>query len=86
MTPPAQFVLQHTHSVSISRLHATTAALRSFFRYLLQKGELQPDLAASAPRVVNRRLSTVPRHLPAEDVERVLKAPNRLTAIVHAFR
>ena len=51
MTPPAQFVLQHTYSVSISRLHATTAALRSFFRYLLQKGELQPDLAASAPRV-----------------------------------
>jgi site-specific recombinase XerD len=77
----SDFVLRHTHSVGISRLNAMTAALRSFFRYLLQKGELQRDLAASVPRVVNRRLSTVPRHLPAKDVERLLKAPNRLTAI-----
>ena len=63
-----------------------TTAFRSFFRYLFQTGELQADLAASVPTVADRRLSTVPRHLPAEDVERVLKAPNRLTAIVHAFR
>ena len=57
-----------------------TSAFRSFFRYLFQRGELQADLAASVPTVADWRLSTVPKYLAPEEVERVLKACNRLTA------
>ena len=54
-----------------------TTAFRSFFRFLFQKGELHADLAASVPTVAAWRLSTVPKHLTPEEVERVLKACNR---------
>jgi integrase/recombinase XerD len=57
-----------------------TTAFRSFFRFLFQKGELQADLAASVPTVADWRLSTVPKYLTREEVERVLKACNRRTA------
>src|SRR5437879_431748 len=55
-------------------------ALRSFFRFLLQKGELPVDLAASVPTVANWRLSTVPKYLTAEEVKRVLQTCDRRTA------
>ncbi len=57
-----------------------TTAFRSFFRFLFQKGELQTDLAASVPTVADWRLSTVPKFLTPEEVERVLKACDRRTA------
>lgn len=76
----SDFVLRHSHSVSVSRAHMMTAAFRSFFRYLFQTGELQADLAASVPMVADRQLSTVPKHLSSKEVERVLNAHNRRTA------
>ena len=56
-----------------------TTAFRSFFRFLFQRGELQADLTASVPMVADRRLSTVPKHLSPEEVERMLKACDRRT-------
>ncbi len=53
---------------------------RSFFRFLLQKGELQVDLAASVLTVADWRLSTVPKYLTPEEVERVLNACDRRMA------
>lgn len=77
----SNFVLAYSRSVSVSRIHAATAALRSFFRYSFQKGKLQADLAVSVPTVANRRLATVPKHLAAAEVERVVNAPDRRTPI-----
>ena len=57
-----------------------TTAFRSFFRFLFQKGELKADLAASVPTVADWRLSTVPKYLTPEEVDRVLQACNRRTA------
>jgi len=68
------FILRRRQSQSVASAKLMTTALRSFFRYLFQKGELQDDLAASLPTVANWRLSTVPRYMTAEEVERVLKA------------
>ncbi len=68
------FILRRRQSQSVASAKLMTTALRSFFRYLFQKGELQADLAASLPTVANWRLSTVPRYMTAEEVERVLKA------------
>jgi site-specific recombinase XerD len=76
----SDFVLRHSHTMAVGRAQVMTTAFRSFFRFLLQKGELQADLAASVPTVADWRLSTVPKHLSPEEVERVLHACNRRTA------
>jgi site-specific recombinase XerD len=68
------FILRRGQSQSVASAKLMTTALRSFFRYLFQKGELQADLAASLPTVANRRLSTVPRYMTPKEIERVLKA------------
>ena len=76
----SDFVLRHSHSMGIKTAQLMTSALRSFFRFLFQKGELQADLAASVPTVADWRLSTVPKFLTSEEVERVLKACDHRTA------
>lgn len=55
-------------------------ALRSFFRFLLQHGEVERDLAIWVPTVAAWRLSTVPKYLKPEEVERLLKACDRSSA------
>lgn len=75
------FVLRHSEGRSVKSAQQITTALRSFFRYLFQKGELPVDLAASVPTVANRRLSTVPRYLSLQEVERVLQACDRGKAV-----
>jgi site-specific recombinase XerD len=77
----SDFILRHTPSMAARRAQTMTSAFRSFFRFLFQKGELQADLATSVPTVANWRLSTVPKYLVRKDVERVLKACNRRTAV-----
>ena len=76
----SDFVVRYSHSVGVSRARLMTTAFRSFFRYLFQKGELQADLAASVLTVANWRLSTVPKYLTAEEVQRLLKTCDRRTA------
>jgi site-specific recombinase XerD len=77
----SDFVLRHAPSIAAGRAQTMTSAFRSFFRFLFQKGKLQADLAASVPTVANWRLSTVPKFLTPREVERVLKACNRRTAV-----
>jgi site-specific recombinase XerD len=77
----SDFVLRYTHGLHVKRAQLMTTAFRSFFRFLFQKGELRADLAASVPTVANWRLSTVPKYLPRQEVERVLKACDRRTAV-----
>jgi site-specific recombinase XerD len=76
----SDFVLRHAPSKSVPTAQAITTALRSFFRFLFQKGELQADLAAAVPTVANWQLSTVPKDLPPNEIKRVLKACDRRTA------
>jgi site-specific recombinase XerD len=76
----SDYILRRCHSMAVKRVQLLTSALRSFFRFLFQKGELQVDLAASVPTVADWRLSTVPKYLSPNEVERVLKACNRRTA------
>jgi site-specific recombinase XerD len=55
-------------------------ALRSFLRFLFLRGETETDLALAVPTVRQWRSSIVPRHLPAQDVERLLRACDRSSA------
>jgi site-specific recombinase XerD len=50
------------------------SGLRSFFRFLYQRGEIARDLATSVPTVANWRLSELPKFIEPEHVERLLKA------------
>jgi site-specific recombinase XerD len=77
----SDFVLRYAPGMNVKRAQVMTTAFRSFFRFLFQKGELQADLAASVPTVANWRLSTVPKYLAPQEVERVLKACDRRTAV-----
>lgn len=75
------FVIRHAHQLSPVRAGIMVTALRSFFRYLLHRGAIATDLAGCVPAVPNWSLSTLPRFLPAGEVERLLKRCDRKTAV-----
>ncbi|MEK7415431.1 MAG: tyrosine-type recombinase/integrase, partial [Planctomycetota bacterium] len=68
------FVVQHAHSMSRKRSQLMSSALRSFCRFLLQKGLIAIDLAAAVPAVADWRQATVPKFLSAAEIERLLCA------------
>ena len=75
-----RFVLRYAGSLSPGRAKLLVTALRSVLRFLLQHGEIEPDLAASVPTVAGRRrLSTVPKFLTAEEIQCLLAGCNRST-------
>ena len=47
-----------------------------FFRFLVSEGRCDSRLAGAIPVVAHWRLSSLPRYLPAEDVERVIASCN----------
>lgn len=83
LDPPeiSSFVQHHAHSMAPKRAQLMVSALRSFLRFLLQQGEIATDLAACVPAVADWRLSTVPRYLGAEEVERLLSSCDQRTGI-----
>lgn len=76
-----RFVLGTADSVS-RRTHQTQMGiLRSFFRFLLEQGEIELDLAAVVPTVATWRLAGVPKHLTRSQVEQVLASCDRGTSM-----
>jgi site-specific recombinase XerD len=75
------FVLRWVRSQSPGIAKLMVTALRSFFRFLLAHGEIDVDLAAAVPSVADWRLSTVPKYISQEDVERVLGVCDRTTVV-----
>ena len=68
------FLLTRVGRMAPRRAQFMATALRSFLRFLFLRGETETDLACAIPRVRRWRLSSVPRYLPARDVERLLRA------------
>jgi site-specific recombinase XerD len=54
-----------------------TTTLRSFLRYLVVRGKCSPVLIDAVPSIAQWRLSSLPRHLPAKSVERLVAANDR---------
>jgi site-specific recombinase XerD len=73
------FVLREIRRVSRSHGKGAVAALRSFLRFLLQRGAIQTDLARTLPGVATWRLSHLPKSLPPEQVEQLLACCDRST-------
>jgi site-specific recombinase XerD len=74
------FVQRHARRHGSSYARKLVASTRSVLRYLHYKGLHPQDLATAVPRVARWKLSVLPKHLPAEQVRRVLKACDRQTA------
>ena len=74
-----RFIIRQVQHVSRVHGKATVTALRSFLRFLLQRGAIQTDLACTLPAVANWRLSHLPRTLPREQMEQLLARCDRNT-------
>ncbi len=57
---------------SRSYARTLTTALRMYLRFLVSEGSIAAALIAAVPTVPQWRLSTLPRYIPAGDVERVI--------------
>ncbi|MFC1707515.1 tyrosine-type recombinase/integrase [Planctomycetota bacterium] len=75
----SRFLLRHAQSLTPASARLMTTALRSLFRFLLQHGEIEVDLAASVLSVASRRSSTLPKYLEPEEVEHLLGTCDRTT-------
>lgn len=73
------FILREIQRVSRNQGKTVVTALRSFLRFLLQRGAIQTDLASTLPGVACWRLSHLPRSLLPDQVERLLACCNRST-------
>jgi hypothetical protein len=67
------FVLKQAQRGTESAKRVVTA-LRMFVRYLIAEGRCKAGLDTAIPTVARWRLSTLPRYLPASDVERIVAA------------
>lgn len=71
------FVQRHARRHGSSYTRKLVVSTRSFLRYLHYKGLHPRDLAVTVPKVARWKLSELPKHLPADQVRRVLKACDR---------
>ena len=75
------FVRDRAPGMSGKRAKVMTTALRSFLRYVRFRDGGVPDLAAAVPAVANWSLTSVPRAIPADQVQRLLASIDRTTAM-----
>ena len=66
------FVQRKASRVSAARAKHVVTGLRSFLRFLLQRGALHRDLARCVPTVASWSLSALPRFISAQDVQKVI--------------
>lgn len=74
-----RFILERASHVRRSYAKLMVTALRSFLRFLHQRGAITVDLAAAVPAVANWRLSHLPMSLTSDQVERLLTCCDRST-------
>jgi site-specific recombinase XerD len=73
------YMLAHLRDEKPASARATATYLRSFFRFLHQRGDTATDFAAAIPALSNWRLSGVPKFLVPEEVEKLLQSCDRST-------
>jgi site-specific recombinase XerD len=69
-----QFLLRQATTVSPRHTQSIVSALRTFCRFLVQRGDLSADLAAAIPTVADWRLATVPKAMPPAQVTQLLQS------------
>jgi integrase/recombinase XerD len=74
-----RFVVRQAQTISLSHAKTAITALRSFLRFLQQRGLLRTDLSAAVPGVAGWRLTHLPKALSIEQVEQLLASCDRQT-------
>ena len=74
-----RFILRQVPRGSRNYAKLMVTALRSFLGFLFQRGAIKTDLLAGVPGVANWRLSHLPKSLPPDQVERLLRCCDRRT-------
>lgn len=67
-----EFLLAYAKHQGIEAVKTRVKALRTFLRFLVATNHCQPGLEAAIPAVAHARLSSLPRYLLPNEVERVL--------------
>ena len=67
-----RFVLKQSRTTSRWVAQRCTTALRMFLRFLIANGRCRAGLLGAIPVLAHWRLATLPRYLPAEDIERII--------------
>src|SRR5713101_5343560 len=75
-----RFILRQVQSGSRTYSKLMVTALRSFLRFLCRRGSIKTDLASALFWVAHWRLSHLPKSLPPDQVERLLRCCDRSTA------
>jgi site-specific recombinase XerD len=75
-----RFILRQVPSGSRTYSKLMVTALRSFLRFLCQRGSIKTDLASALFGVAHWRLSHLPKSLPPDQVERLLRCCDHSTA------
>jgi site-specific recombinase XerD len=73
----ADFVQQQAERITTKHATIVVTALRSFLRHLFYRGATGTNLAACVPTIATWSLSSVPKYLPAEEIQRVLDSCDR---------
>ena len=76
-----RFIVRCAQTGSPRSAQLIVTALRSFLRFLRQRGAIATDLAGGVPGIANWRLSHLPKSLPPEQVERILASCDRGTPV-----
>jgi site-specific recombinase XerD len=74
-----RFILRQVPQGSRNYAKLMVTALRSFLRFLFQRGAIKTDLLTAVLGVANWRLSHLPKSLPPDQVERLLRCCDRST-------
>lgn len=77
----ATFLSRYAGFRSHERVRLMVTALRSFFRFLRYCGDLPTHLAEAVPTVARWKLSSVPKALDHEQVQRLLESCDRETLV-----
>ena len=76
-----QFVLNYAHEHSVVQAKNVVTAVRMFLRFLHACGYCPTDLAPAMPTIARWRLATLPKYLPADQVEQLICSCDRATPL-----
>jgi site-specific recombinase XerD len=76
----SRFIIRYAHTMSPGRAQLMVTTLRSFLRFLRQRGKIATNLAAAVPTVAKWRFSGIPKFLQPEQVKRFLQSCDKNTA------
>lgn len=71
-----QFILNQSTKKGSKAAQRCTTALRMFIRFLIADGKCSSSLLEAVPTVAQWRLSSLPKYLQADDVERIIASCN----------